>query len=56
LQQQIAEAHAVLLGIIAEGPAAFDSSDFAPVFSAVTSLVDVLTEGPCDGFLESAPS
>lgn len=47
----LAEAHAVLLGVVDDGPSAFTSSDWSPVFSAVLTLVDLLTSGECDGFL-----
>jgi hypothetical protein len=55
LQADLAEARAVLLDLIADGPAAFDATDFDVLFPAVLTLVDILTFGPCDGFL-AAPA
>jgi hypothetical protein len=55
LQADLAEARAVLLDLIADGPAAFDAADFDVLFPAVLTLVDILTFGPCDGFLATPP-
>jgi hypothetical protein len=53
-QAELAEAHAVLLGLIADGPAAFDGNDHGVLFPAVLTLVDLLSSGPCSGFLAAA--
>ena len=37
--------------VVAAGPGAFTTDDWAPVFDAVLTLVDLLTSGPCDGFI-----
>jgi hypothetical protein len=53
-QADLAAAHDLLLGLIADGPGAFDSNDYSGLFNAVLDLSEILTLGGCDGFL--APS
>ena len=50
-QAQLASAHAVLLGVVQDGAANFTNADWGPVFNAVLTLVDLLTNGECDGYL-----
>jgi hypothetical protein len=48
---RLAAAHAVLVGVVEDGPANFTDADWSPVFDAVLTLVDLLTTGDCDGYL-----
>jgi len=50
-QATFASIHAQVSQLVADGPAAFSSSDAATLLGDAATMVSVLTHGECDGFL-----
>ena len=51
-QTQLLAFRDTLNTIVADGAGAFDSNDVAAVIAGAASAVQILTSGPCDGFLK----
>ena len=51
-QTQLLAFRDTLNAIVAAGAAAFDSNDVAAVIVGAATSVQILTSGPCDGFLK----
>lgn len=51
-QTQLLAFRDTLNQIVADGPGAFDNNDVAAVIAGAASAVQILTSGPCDGFLK----
>lgn len=51
-QTQLLAFRDTLNGIVAAGPGAFDNNDVAAVIAGAANAVQILTSGPCDGFLK----
>jgi hypothetical protein len=50
-QQQLQDFRTLLNQVVADGPAQFDGNDVTAILSGAVSAVNLLTSGPCDGFL-----
>jgi len=50
-QQQLQDFRTQLNQVVADGPGNFDGSDVSNLLSGAATAVNLLTSGPCDGFL-----